>query len=284
MNHSILVTGATGIIGREVVAQLKAADIPFDVLSAREFATPDSAIRRGDFDDTASLTAAFSGVHTLFVLLPLAPGKVQRARNVAAAAKAAGVQHIVRSSGLVLDTAAPYSLPRLQREIDEILASTGIACTFLRNATYMQNYLSFKAPMVRAGIVYGATANAPESLIDARDIAQVAAIILNDPKPHAGQAYVLTGAEALTDTERMAQLSQVLGREVVFQSIPPEAAAAAMRDDWKLPVELVDWLDSLNRLVSAGLAASVSDDVKRLTGRAPRSFAQFARDNAARWA
>lgn len=279
----ILVTGATGTIGTEVVQRLKAIGADFSALSSKATEVQGIQARMGNFDDSGSLEAAFAGIDTLFVLLPLSPGKVERARNVAKAAKAAGVKHVVRSGGLVAGPGTPYSLPRLQAQIDDIFVATGIPSTFLRNATYMQNYLTFKSPMVRSGTVYAATADAKESLIDARDIAAVAAKILLEPAAHAGKAYTLTGGQALTDTERVALLSEALGRPVTFQAVPTEAAVAKMRDEWKMPAELVDWIDSLNKIVSAGLAADLSPDVERLLGRAPIGFAQFARDYVSSW-
>lgn len=280
---NILITGATGTIGTQVVQQLKAAGADFTILSSKSSESQGIAARKGSFDDVASLKAAFAGVDTLFVLLPLVPNKVQLARNVADAAKALGVKHIVRSSGAGADAKADFSLPRLQGEIDDIFAATGIPSTFLRNAGFMQNYVTFMTPMVKAGTVYAATADAKQSLVDVRDIAAVAVKILLAPGAHAGKAYTLTGGESLTDTERAALLSQALGRTIDYQAIPTEAAVATMRDEWKMPAPLVDWMDSLNRLVSAGYASGISPDVQTLLGRAPITFAQFARDYAATW-
>jgi uncharacterized protein YbjT (DUF2867 family) len=281
--RNILITGATGTIGTQVVAQLKAAGADFSILSSKASESQGIAARKGSFEDVASLKAAFAGVDTLFVLLPLVPHKVQLARNVAQAAKAAGVQHIVRSSGAGADAKAGFSLPRLQGEIDDIFTATGIPSTFLRNAGFMQNYATFFPQMVKDGTFYAATEDAKQSLVDVRDIAAVAVKILLDPTAHAGKAYTLTGGESLTDTERVALLSQALGRTVSYRAIPAQAAVATMRDEWKMPAESVDWMDSLNRLVSAGYAAGISPDVQTLLGRAPIGFAQFATDYAAIW-
>ncbi len=276
----ILITGASGTIGRHLVQSLTAQGTPFEVMRSKPVA--DGRTRVGSYDDVASLTAAFADIDTLFVLLPLTPNKLTHARHVAAAAKTAGVSHIVRSSGAGADPAAGFALPRLQGQVDEILASTGLATTFLRPAGFMQNYLSFMADMVRGGMIYGATADAAQSLIDARDIAAVAARVLVNPAPHAGQAYTLTGGEALTDSQRAAVLSQALGRPVGFTAIAPQAATDAMRQ-MGMPDELVSWMASLNELVSAGYAAGISPDVQNLLGRAPIGFAQFAAEHQAAW-
>ena len=168
-------------------------------------------------------------------------------------------------------------------EANQVFIETGIATTFLRPAGFMQNYSGFMAGMVKASTVYGATADRPQSLIDVRDIAAVAAKVLANPEPHAGKAYTLTGAEALTDSECVRILSEVLGRDVRFVGVSVEAASASMAQMGTPPV-VVEWLDSLNELVSQGHAGAVSSDVPLLLGRAPGNFRQFARDSVAAWA
>jgi len=278
--NRILITGASGNIGQPLVDSLHASGTPFETLSSRSTAA--SGVRTGSYADPASLLRAFAGIDTLFVLLPLTPDKLVHARNVAAAAKAAGVSHIVRSSGAGADPDAAYALPRLQGEVDRIFEDSGMATTFLRPAGFMQNYVGFLAGMVKAGTVQGATGDTPQSLIDTRDIAAVAATILASPAAHAGKAYTLTGGDALTDSQRAAVLSQVLGRPIKFVAVPPDAAVAGMRQ-MGMPDALVDWLASLNALVSAGHAAAISPDAARLLGRAPITFAQFAADHRAAW-
>lgn len=284
MTRSMLVTGATGTIGSELVAQLASAGAQFEVMTSKAATTVNGVpARRASYEDVAQLMAAFTGIETLFLLLPLVPHKVQLARNAAAAAVAAGVKHIVRSSGAGADANASFSLPRLQGTIDDLLAATGIPCTFLRNAGFMQNYVTSGADMVKAGMWYAASADAAQSLIDARDIAAVAALILQAPAAHRGKAYTLTGGESLTDTERVAILSAAVGREVGFTPVSIEASASAMKNEWGLPDVMVDWMSSLNQIVSAGYAAAIGRDVPALLGRAPITFAQFARDYARHW-
>jgi uncharacterized protein YbjT (DUF2867 family) len=276
----ILVAGASGNIGQALVRELRARGAAFQTLSSKAGAGD----RVASFADVPALTQAFQGVETLFVVLPLTPEKLQFARNVAAAAKAAGVKHIVRASGAGADPKAGFSLPRLQGEIDAALAESGIATTFLRNAGFMQNYATFMAPMVKSGMVYAATADAKQSLIDVRDIAAVAAVVVTNPSAHAGKAYTLTGGESLTDSERSAILSQATGKTIGYTAIPVEAASKTMANEWHMPAPLVDWMDSLNTLIGLGYAGAISPDVETLLGRKPISFAQFARDHAKVWA
>jgi uncharacterized protein YbjT (DUF2867 family) len=283
MSNQILITGATGTIGQALVNALQAANVRFDVMSSRADIVSAAPVRSASFESVDELTRAFQGIDTLFVLLPLVPHKLQLARNVAQAALAAGVKHIVRSSGAGADVHAGFSLPRMQGEIDAIFTQTGIPSTFLRNAGFMQNYITFQQQMVKDGTVYAASADAAQSMVDVRDIAAVAALIVQNPAPHAGKAYTLTGQDSLTDTQRVALLSQALGRPVGFTAVSVAASSSQMLDQWKMPAVLVDWMGSLNTLVSMGYAAQVSPDVQQLLGRAPVSFAQFAQDHAHAW-
>jgi uncharacterized protein YbjT (DUF2867 family) len=274
MSNNILITGATGTIGSQLALQLKQAGVAFATMSSKP-----GADRVASFESVEQLTRAFQGIDTLFVLMPLVPNKLQLARNVAQAAIAAGIKHIVRSSGAGADPHASFSLPRLQGQIDEVLTQTGIPCTYLRNAGFMQNYATFLAGMVKGGMIYAATNDAAQSLVDVRDIAAVAAKILINPEPHAGKAYTLTGGQSLSDTQRAAVLSQALGRTVGYTPIPVAAASNTMKNEWKMPAELVDWMDSLNTLVGLGYASGISPDVAQLLDRAPTTFAQFAEDH-----
>jgi uncharacterized protein YbjT (DUF2867 family) len=205
------------------------------------------------------------------------------ARNVVQAAQAAGVKHIVRSSGIGADVYAELGLPRLQGEIDALFEQSGIPSTFLRNAGFMQNYVNHEAQMVKDGMLYAATNDAAQSMVDVRDIADVAALILRNPRVHAGKSYTLTGGESLTDTQRAAEISKAIGRNVGYTPISLEYSSGVMRNEFKMPAQLVDWLDSAFVFTSKGYAASISPDAEQLLGRKPISFAQFACDYASNW-
>ena len=278
--NKILITGASGNIGTPLIQALRLQGADFEIMRSK--ADVAEKARIASFADVAGLKAAFTGIDTLFVLLPLVPNKVELAKNVAQAAKLAGVKHIVRSSGAGADVNAGFALPRLQGTIDQIFEDTGIASTFLRPSGFMQNYSGFMAGMVKGGAVYGATADAPQSLIDVRDIAAVAATILMNPQAHAGKAYTLTGGEALTDSQRMQVMSEILGRNISFVEVSQEAGRASMAQ-MGMPDALVEWLASLNALVSAGYAGGISPDVQTLLGRAPIEFRQFVQDFKGAW-
>jgi uncharacterized protein YbjT (DUF2867 family) len=278
---TILITGATGTIGTQLVKELTEKGISFYSMTSKPSDATNTRV--ASFNNVESLTKAFTGIKTLFVLLPLVANKLELARNVAAAAKAAGVQHIVRSSGAGADPASSYALPRLQGKVDEILSDTGIACTFLRPAGFMQNYATFQAAQVKAGLISAAHGDAHKSMVDARDIAAVAATILQSPAAHAGNAYTLTSNDSLTETESAAILSAATGKLVRYEAISNDTAITGMKQ-WGLAPEIIDAMASLNEIVAAGYAAETTSDVQTLLGRAPISFAQFAKDFSATWA
>lgn len=275
--NRILVTSASGTIGTPLVVRLKALGAEFTTMSSQ----PGRGVQ-GDFRDRASLTRAFAGVDTLFLLLPLVPDKLALAENAVAAARSAGVKHIVRSSGAGADAASPASLARLQGQVDAIVAASGLAHTFLRPAGFMQNWITFSAGQVKAGTVYAPHGNGAQSVVDARDIADAAATVLMQPAAHAGAAYTLTGAEALTDAQMLAAIGEAIGRKLNYVDVPESAAQDAMQG-MGMPAVMIDWFMSLNHVIKQGWAAGISGDVHKLTGHAPRRFTDFVRENVAAW-
>lgn len=282
MSHTILVTGATGNIGRELVAQLKAAGANVIASSNSGRAVEGVETRRADLADAASLAHAFRGIDTLFLLLPLQADMVTLAGNAVAAARAAGVTHIVRSSGAGADAASSIAIGRVQGEIDRLVMESGIAYTITRPNCFMQNFVTYYAGMIRDGALYLPQGDGKVSFVDVRDIAAVDATILRHPASHAGRIYELTGGEALSNADVAARIGAALGRKVEYVPVTDDAAIESMRaagaDAWS-----IDTLMSLNRMIAAGEAAAVSTDVQALLGRAPIAFERFVADYAGSW-
>lgn len=282
MKNTILLTGATGTIGSELTRSLKAAGADFIVGSRSGRAVDGVPGRAVDFADPASLAQAFAGIDTLFVLLPLVENKVELARNVIAAARRAGVRHIVRSSGLGADAGSPYAIARLQGEIDDLVIGSGLSWTLIRPASFMQNYINFYGGMVAAGTVYLPQADGAISFIDVRDIAAVTARVLFEPGAYEGQTLELTGGEALNNDQVAGILAEVLGKPVQYVAVDDAAAAASLRG-FGVPEWNIDQLASLNSIIRAGYAAGTTPTVERVLGRAPTAFRAFAHDHAAAW-
>jgi uncharacterized protein YbjT (DUF2867 family) len=146
----------------------------------------------------------------------------------------------------------------------------------------MQNYANYQTQAIKDGTIYAADGGQAQSFVDTRDIAAVAARVLTAPGAHAGKAYTLTGAEAVTGIEAARLISAAVGRPVQHVSVPTKAAVATM-NQWGMPPFIVNVMDSLNHIISAGYAAGVSPDVESLLGRKPRTFAAFVAESAGTW-
>lgn len=283
MTSPLLITGASGTIGTELVKQLQARGVDFAVMSSQRGATvAGKPAVFGNFADPASLATAFAGVHTLFLLFPFTPESVDLARNAVEAAKAAGVRHIVRSSGAGAEAGSAVAIADLQGRIDALVEQSGVPYTLLRPAGFMQNWITYAAAAIKAGHHAAANGDGAFSTVDVRDIAEVAAIVLANPGPHAGKTYTLTGGEALTTARQLELIGASIGRPVTYEAISAEQAEATMRG-WGFSPELIALHSSLAYVYREGWAAGISPDVQALTGHAPRRFADFAREHAARW-
>lgn len=283
MTNRILVTGAAGNIGAEIVKRLQARKADFAVMTHASGGAPAGAGEtQGDFLDPASLRRAFEGVDTLFLLFPLVPEMPRMAANAVAAAKAAGVRHIVRSSGAGADAASPAAIAKVHGEIDALIRNSGIPFTLLLPTSFMQNLVNFYGAAIRDGALYAPRGDGATAVIDVRDIADVAVEVLTHPAAHAGQSYTLTGPENLTDAQMVSAIARQIGRDVRYVDVP-ETAAVDSLTRMGSPPQVIEWLMSLNHVIKQGWAAGVSPVVETITGRPPRNLADFVRENAAAW-
>lgn len=254
------------------------------VLAASPKGQPVAAIpsRALDLLDVTSAQAAMQGIDRLFLLTPAHPDMEAMTADAVQAAQAGGVQHIVRVSGAGADPASDIAIARLQGRCDQLVIDSGIPYTLLRPKNFMQNFTTFLRDMIRAGAVYSSQGDGRVPFIDARDIAAVAAKVLIEPAAHAGQAYTLTGPEALTNAEALAEIEQIIGRKVSLVDISEGKAIAGMRQAG-MPEPMVQAMSSLNRVIAAGWVAEVTDDVPRLLGRPATPWADFVAEHRNVW-
>jgi uncharacterized protein YbjT (DUF2867 family) len=283
----ILVTGATGNTGSKVVRLLAEAGAPARALVR----SPEKAasIQRlgletvetvlGDFDQPDTLDAAMAGCDHLFLLSPPSPHQAEQERNAIDAAKRAGVGHVVALSVLGSSPDASVPFRRWHGEIDRHLVESGLPHTLLMPSGFMQNFLASAQTVAEQGALYGMTGDSRTSYIDIRDVAAVAARVLTSPG-HERKGYALTGPEALSGDEVAERLSAATGRQVRSVDVGPDAYRRVLAGAG-LPGWLVDRLIELNIMMAAGHAAGVTDEVAGLTGRQPRTFAQFAAEHRA---
>jgi uncharacterized protein YbjT (DUF2867 family) len=281
MDKRILVTGATGTIGREVISHLSKKNAAVragirDAAKARAQFGDSVELTPFNFEDPASHPAALEDVENLFILPPLVPDQVAITIALVDAAKSAGVQHIAKLSVIGADPAAEFTLGKWHGETDEYIRQSGLRFTMLRPNSFMQNFINYFPP--RDGVIYLPWGEGKASFVDARDIGAVAAEILTGDT-NAGSSYDLTGPEALGITDVAGILSTVAGREIRYADVPEAAARDAMLQA-HIPQWQVDALLELHAINKQGLWSAVTSDVEKLTGRSPVSFAEFARDHA----
>jgi uncharacterized protein YbjT (DUF2867 family) len=278
----IIVTGATGTIGKDVVRELQGMDARVRVV-ARD---PEKArklfrnveIVQGDLTNRASLDAAFKGGTKLFLLGPSGPTQVAEQHNAIEAAKAAGITHVVKLSAMGADTGSKLALGRWHGQTEAELKRSGLKWTILQPSSFMQNFLRNAETIKQQGVIYGSSKDGKVAMVDTRDIARVAAHVLVDPG-HEGKTYVLTGGEVVSYAQVAATFSRVLGKPVKYVDMPPEQAKPAMLG-MGIPAWLVDDLLTLASIFAAGYAAQVTDAVEKVGKATPRTIEQFARDHA----
>jgi uncharacterized protein YbjT (DUF2867 family) len=277
----ILVTGGTGTIGKATVAALQAAGQRFKV-AAR---SPREIKQRGveavtlDWSELDTYLPAMQRVDKLFLLTPNSERQVGYVVQAIAAAKRAGVKHIVRLSVMGADADPGIILGRLHFAAERELKLSGIAWTMLRPTFFMQNFINYYGVHPnKGGEIHLPHGRGKAAWVDARDVGEAAAKVLST-EGYEGKTFDLTGPEALTTEEVLAILSEVLGHKYKYVDVPEDAARKAMEGS-KIPLWLVDAFMELHALVRNGHAATLADGVQSILGREPRSVRDWARSLA----
>jgi uncharacterized protein YbjT (DUF2867 family) len=272
----ILVTGATGNVGAELVRALAAAGEPVRALvrnEARRAALPagvEAAV--GDLNRPDTLAPALDGVRGVHLLAGYAglPDALERMRR-------AGVERVtLQSSSAVPSGDTTNAVARYHIESEAAIRDSGLEWTFLQPNGFMSNALQWAEQLRQGDVVTAPFANVRTAQIDPRDIAAVAAAALTTDR-HAGRSYRLSGPESLLAAERLAILGSVLGRDLRLEPQSDEAARAEMSDT--MPAEYVDAF--LAFFAEGTLDESeVLPTVEQVLGRPPRTFGEWAREHA----
>ena len=281
----ILVTGATGLNGSELIRQLSARGVPVRGMTrdpkraAALAALPGVEIVEGDMADPASLAGPLRGVERAMLISSSDAVMLDVQANFIDAAKNAGVGYVVKLSGIMPERDSAFRFARMHGEIELHLERSGLAYTHLRAGEFMPAYFrqapsiaatsSFMLPMEDARI----------ASIDVGDLADVAALALTT-SGHEGKIYSLTGPEALTMSEVAEKLSSAIGRPVRYVNVRPEEHRAANLSRG-MPPYLADGLVELYAERRNGKEGTVFPDTETLLGRRPVSFGEFAQRNAA---
>lgn len=273
-----LVVGASGTVGSELTRLLSAGGHAVRRATSRAPTAADQV--QLDLLSGAGRDAALRGVDAAFLLAP--PGHTRQdllLNPLIDAARAQGVRKLVlmTAMGVDADDSAPL------RQVERHLQASGLAHAIIRPNWFMQNFNSFWLHGIQTqGQILLPTGDAKGSFIDARDIAATAAALLVNER-FDGQAFDLTGPEALDHHQVAARLSEASGKRIGYTDIPPEALRGGLLAAG-LPADYADFLLTILGFFKAGYAERITDAVQTITGRAPRTLAQYAADYRAAWA
>ena len=279
----LLVIGGRSRTGRELIRLLRADGSAVRALvRTAEPAEDGVETVYGDLAKPATLDHAMDGADNVFLLGPAHHDETAWYRNAIDAAARADIGHLVASSILGADPASPASFVRHHGQADSHLQASGIPWTILRPNMYMHNVTSLWPPTIGPdGSYYAPAGDARLSMVDARDVAAVAARVLTEDG-HAGRAYDLTGPQALTTAESCELLAAHLGRPVRYVPVGDETARSAMLgagvQRWMADA-LVELYRDYRRSGQDGYAAQLHDGVRAVTGQAPRTLAQALADS-----
>lgn len=266
-NNTILVIGATGKTGRRIAERLTARGLP--VRAGSRSGTPTF-----DWDDQATWPAALRDVGAVYVSFQpdlVVPGAIATISAFVTQAVASGVRRIVLLSG---------RREVLAQQAEQLVLDSGLEATIVRCAWFNQNFSEgFLLDAVLSGRIVLPVAEVTEPFVDTDDIADVAVAALTEDG-HAGQVYELTGPRLMTFADVAAELGAASGREIGFETVEREAFAEGLTAAG-LPADVVWLIDHLFADVLDGRNASLADGVERALGRAPRDFADYARETAA---
>lgn len=280
-NPLILVTGATGTVGAEVVKQLvdnrqQVRVLVRDLAKARRFGSS-VEVSHADLSTLDALVPVFAGVEKAFVGVSPSPELARLESNAFEAAKAAGVKHVVKLSGRDLDAdfMAGAKLAQVHTESEQRLQASGMAWTVLRPGWFASNVLMWR--VMEQGGLFLPAGDGRDVPIDPRDIAAVAVKALTMPG-HAGKTYEITGPEFLTYAEMIRKVAITTGKPVAYVDTPEAAVREGMLAAGIDP-EMVNSLMQYFAGVRAGKIRPPTTGVDEVLGRPPRTFDEWLRDH-----
>lgn len=271
----ILVTGAAGTVGTEVVRALKAKGVPFRAAHrSRPIKVEGVESVAVDYGREETVQAALEGIDTLFLL----SNDVASEAGVVIAAQRSGVRRIVTLSVIDAEKEA-FTFARWHRAVEKQIEASGVAWTFLRPAGFMQNIINYMGPTIRSeSRIYQNAGDGKVSHVDARDIGEVAALALTEPG-HERKAYTLTGPRAVSYGEIAELLSSALGRAITYVALSDEQLKQGAVASGTPPA-YADALVELGQFYRSNALAFVSPDIEKVTGHAPRAIEPFVSEHA----
>jgi uncharacterized protein YbjT (DUF2867 family) len=271
----IAVLGATGTIGRRVVAELSRKRGVIRALVRTVPANPIGSVDYVQIDLTKkeSIELALDRVEKLFLLSPIGEAQSVSELNIVTSAAKQGVRRIVKLSVMHADPVSPIEFARIHGSLEEAIRASGCEWTFIRPNMFLQNLFWYKTAL-QQGQLPLPLADAPVSHVDANDVASVSATALLDDA-HAEKSYTVTGPAAVTGTEMASVLSEVLHKAISYQPLSRASFQAYLQSTGETPYVVAAEV-GLFSYWSEGHGSQVTGDVAQVTGRAATSLKTFA--------
>lgn len=275
----IAIFGGTGTVGRELVRELLDAEASFRMISrdrarAEVLVKGKAEVVEANMNRPATLIDALTGIDKAFLLASPGPTQLRQESNAIQACDAAGVEHIVKLSVIGASCFSDISFVRAHWESERRIENTRMAYTFLQPNWFMQNLLGHAESIAATGILRSPNKAGLVSMIDVRDIAAVAArCLLTDG--HRGFTYVLTGPEALSMDEVARIFSKTLSREITCMELDADATRNVLISAGLDKARAQDMM-RLTEFLRQGYGQARTPTVRRVSGKAPYSFLDFA--------
>jgi uncharacterized protein YbjT (DUF2867 family) len=283
-DRTILLTDPTGTVGNSVLKQLASSGqdtlrVAVDMKNKVEKLKYAHEVHNIDYTRPETIADALDNVDKLFLRIPPSSDMVDISYNFVEEAKKTGVKFIVKLSAMDVNQGPGYASGRLHREVEKIIEESGIPFAFLRPNSFMQNFLTRSGQTIKnQGEIYLPAGNAKISLVDARDVAVVAAgVLTKNGGQHLNKTYDITGPEALSHSQVAEILSKETGRRISYVDISEEELRNGMKK-----MGIVDWyIDNaleLYKMYRSGFRSQTTNVVEQLTEQKPTSFSQFVRN------
>ena len=278
----ILIAGATGTNGRMLTSRLVSAGYQVRALvrniqKAQSLIQPNVELYEGDLSQPEGLQGALENVEHAFIATAIVPNTVELFQNFFDVAKQSTKPHIVKFSALGAGNDPQSAIQKQHTESDDVLIASGLPYTILRPNSFYQNMLGSIDSIKATGQFYQPFGNARQSLVDVRDLTEVAFSALTRME-HQSQIYELTGPESLSFHDVATQLSSTLGKEVTYIPVSPEVALQGMLD-----VGMPEWtanaIAELYSVFATGEFAETNDTIRQITGKPATTFAAWANDH-----